>query len=77
MGLFSDFINACIDTTCAPSGLSDPCSDVHSHATANSNESDWHSNYGTQADYQIPAESGNAFESNDWSTGCDFGSSDF
>lgn len=31
-------------------------------------ESDWHNNWGTAADYQVPAESDAALESWDWSS---------
>ena len=32
-------------------------------------EPEWHNNFGTAADFQVPAESGDLFQSWDWSTG--------
>lgn len=29
---------------------------------------DWHNNWGTSADFEVPASSGDAFQSWDWST---------
>lgn len=86
MSIVGDWLNSCIDSICGPSGLSDPASDIHStplqSTVRNDDTVSFHNHFGTSADYQQPAESGNFFQSDDWTSsgsnfGSDFGGSGF
>ena len=82
MSFFSNLLSDALDMMFAPSCALDSHSSGHDStlssissdscgSTFNSDSgADWHNSWGTQADYQSPAESGNMFSSNDWSSGC-------
>ena len=82
MSFFSTLLSDIADVMFAPSCAFDSHSNGHDATfTSRSSDScgsafnpdtgaDWHNQWGTQADYQTPAESGDLFASNDWSSGC-------
>lgn len=77
MGVLSDFL---LDVFNATTGANDSIthesfgnSEGLSGSSSISNPTDdpqWHNNFGTGADYQVPAES-SMFDSNDWSSSSD------
>jgi hypothetical protein len=73
MGLMSGLIDA-LDQMLAPAGAFDSCSSIccenpPAMPIQDSMPSvEFHNAFGTAADYQLPAESGNLFTSNDWSS---------
>lgn len=73
MSKFRDVLTACIDHVLAPECAFDRYSMgscENPSASAGGQQSfEWHNNFGTAADYQVPAESDNLFESWDWSSG--------
>lgn len=77
MSFFSNLFDAVFAPSCA-FDLHSSAHDSTFSSTGNDSGSpfntdsgaDWHNHWGTQADYQSPAESGNLFSSDDWSSGC-------
>lgn len=69
------------DTVFAPAGAFDAHSDAHCADLAptprDEPEAAWHNAWGTAADYQVPAESGNSWQSNGWSGSSDWGGGGF
>lgn len=81
MGIFSLLADA-LDCVLAPAGALDTHSSAYCESVTTTTTTvetgtspDWHNHWGTAADYQVPAESANAFSSHDWGSGC--GSSSF
>ena len=78
---FWSFLDAMLAPACADVHTEITSSSLHSSIdTSTDSEPSWHNGFGTQADYQSPAESGDLFQSNDWSsidTGRSFGGSGF
>lgn len=82
---FSEFLSATLDSIFAPASAHDSSSSDHI-STPSDPSYEWHNNFGTAADYQVPAESVNTFSSNDWSgldhsshwsdSGCGYGGHD-
>lgn len=78
MSFFSNLFDAVFAPSCAfdshssahDSSFGSTSSDSYSNTFNSESGPDWHNNWGTQADYQTPAESGNLFSSDDWSSGC-------
>lgn len=77
MSLFSDFLANTFDSIFAPASAFDTHSDAHTPDIGGSlhtsmmdttGGADWHNNWGTAADFQVPAETGNLFSSSDWSS---------
>lgn len=70
----SDFFKACVDAVLAPSSVHDSSSSVSGMESSRDNGasgSDWHNEWGTAADHQVPAER-DSFASRDWSSSHDF-----
>lgn len=73
MSRFREVLTACMDHLLAPScafdTASDGCCDTPSSAASLGQQTfEWHNNFGTAADFQVPAEDHETFKSWDWST---------
>lgn len=60
-GFFESMLSRIFDVETAPACAQDPCSvgaapDLAGSGYSYSQEPEWHNNYGTAADYQVPAE---------------------
>lgn len=71
-----EFLSACMDEVFAPAGALDESSSGgyegcdYPEVPGPCDGGDWHNNFGTAADYQVPAESDYSFsDSFDWSAG--------
>lgn len=81
MSLLKDLLSVCADHFTAPAesfGFSSPVSCEPYSGLDSSSQSgvDWHNNFGTAADYQVPAEAFNDFQSWDWTGGHGMGGFD-
>ncbi len=64
--LFVDIYDSMMEPSSSQSGIDHhPCTPM---AGYESGTPDWHNNFGTAADFQVPAEADAAFQSWDWST---------
>lgn len=73
MSKLRDVLNACIDHVLAPECAFDrhsagSCENPSPGSNLGQQSFEWHNNFGTAADYQVPAESDNLYESWDWSS---------
>ena len=77
MSRLRDVLTACIDHVLAPECAFDryslgSCESPSTAASLGQQSFEWHNNFGTAADYQVPAESDSSCVSWDWSSGGGF-----
>ncbi len=72
MSTLRDAINACVDFLTAPACAFDShsvacCEEPGGVGASGQQSFEWHNNFGTAADFQVPAEADQPFNSWDWS----------